>query len=102
MPLAKAASQFASDRIDGPVHVATITRWITKGIKAGDGSVVRLAARRFPNGWRVSREAIDEFLDRLTSAALDDIRPVEAPTAISRRRRREQERAEAQAVALGL
>ena len=50
-----------------------MVRWITKGVKAANGTVVRLEARRFPGGWKVADQAIEEFLDKLTAAALSEL-----------------------------
>ena len=32
-----------------------------------DGTTLKLAGRRYPGGWRVSPDALDEFVDRLTA-----------------------------------
>jgi hypothetical protein len=59
-------------------------------VRAADGSLVKLDARRFPGGWKVTDEAIDAFLDALTRAAIgDDL--VSAPASRTSARRRERE-----------
>jgi hypothetical protein len=54
-------------------------RWITKGVRSANGTVVRLEARRFPGGWKVADQAIEEFLDKLTDAALADVANIGQP-----------------------
>jgi hypothetical protein len=80
LSLSQAARRIPPTKGERPCHVATLTRWITKGVRAANGSVVRLQARRFPGGWKVTAEALEEFLDKLTSAALDESDPTQAPT----------------------
>ena len=72
--LAQAARSLPSTKGSRPVHVATLTRWITQGVRAADGSVVRLQALLVPSGWKVSEEAIEVFLEALTRAATNKIR----------------------------
>ena len=63
----KAASALFPRLRDGkPTHTSTIARWILKGIRLQDGRVIRLSAKRFPGGWGVAVEAIDEFVEVLT------------------------------------
>jgi hypothetical protein len=81
------------------VHVATISRWITRGIRTTSG-VVKLEARRFPSGWRVEDDALDRFLQKLTDASLDDSAVQAIPT--SAQRRREIERADRKCEAKGV
>jgi hypothetical protein len=76
--LAQIARRIPSTKGDRPVHPATLTRWILRGAKAPDGTVIKLEARKFPGGWKVTEEAVERFLDRLTQAALGE--PVEVPT----------------------
>jgi hypothetical protein len=45
-------------------------RWIVKGARLRDGTVVRLEASRLPGLWRISQEAWDEFLAILTADRL--------------------------------
>jgi hypothetical protein len=67
-----------------------VTRWIVRGCRAGDGSVIRLEARRFPSGWKSTHEALETFLERLTAAADKEIL-ADAPPGppVSRKRQRE-------------
>jgi hypothetical protein len=72
LSLSQAARRIPPTKGDRPVHVSTLTRWITRGVKTAAGSVIRLEARRFPGGWKVTSHPVDEFLDELTRAALGD------------------------------
>jgi hypothetical protein len=85
--LAQAVRRLPPTRGDRPVHVSTLTRWITRGVRAADGSIVKLDARRFPGGWKVTDEALDLFLEALTHAALGRPEPAEAPIRTPSRRR---------------
>lgn len=49
-------------RGDRPVHVATIHRWRSRGLKG-----IRLEAIRIGGAWHSSREAFSRFADRLTA-----------------------------------
>lgn len=51
-------------RGDRPVHVATIHRWRSRGLKG-----IRLEAVRIGGAWHCSREAFRRFADRLTAQA---------------------------------
>jgi hypothetical protein len=89
-----------------PVHPLTVTRWIKKGVQAADGRMIKLKGRRFPGGWMVSDEALEEFLDELTRLALtkpeesgSDEAPATVP--ISKRRQRQLDEADRQMVAAG-
>jgi hypothetical protein len=74
--LSQIARRIPSTKGDGAVHTATLTRWILRGVRVADGTVIKLEARKFPGGWKVTEEAVEHFLDRLTSAALgDDSKP---------------------------
>jgi hypothetical protein len=70
LPLAVAARLIPPTRGERPVHVSTLTRWITKGVLKSGGTRVKLQARRFPGGWKVTREALNQFIDELTDSAL--------------------------------
>jgi hypothetical protein len=78
--LSQAARRIPPNRENRPVHVATLTRWITKGVRKADGTRIKLEARRYPGGWRVADEAVDRFIDELTGAALGDAESAETPT----------------------
>jgi hypothetical protein len=114
LSLAQAARRIPPTKGDRPVHVSTLTRWITKGVKTAAGWVIRLEARRFPGGWKVTEEAVDAFLDELTRAALgSEPIPCASPnpntspgssrsaSRLSARRQRELDRVEAELTRAG-
>ena len=51
-------------RGDRPVHLATIHRWRSRGLKG-----FRLEGIRVGGAWHTSREAFRRFVDRLTAHA---------------------------------
>lgn len=51
-------------RGDRPVHLATIHRWRSRGLKS-----IRLEAVRVGGAWHTSWEAFRRFTDRLTTHA---------------------------------
>ncbi len=102
-PLAQAVRRVPSTKGNRPVHTSTMVRWITKGVKAANGTVVRLEARRFPGGWKVADQAIEEFLDKLTAAALSELPEIGQPPLRSAvRRSRDITRAERELDAAGI
>ena len=54
---------------------ASLTKWITLGVRDMSGQLVRLEARRFPGGWKLTEQAVEEFLAKLTKTALDQFDP---------------------------
>jgi hypothetical protein len=48
------------------VHVATLGRWRDPGVRAQDGSRIRLHCVRFPSGWRTSVASVHAFLAAIT------------------------------------
>ena len=64
--LAEAAGQFPPFRNGRPVQVATLTRWITDGVRGRDGGPIKLRAKRLPGRWVVTDEAVAEFIEALT------------------------------------
>lgn len=61
-------------RHGGPVHLATIWRWILTGAKAPSGNRVRLEAVRVGGAWKTTAEALQRFFVQLTPD-LDGDRP---------------------------
>jgi hypothetical protein len=51
-PFPQIAKLIEPSRNGKPVHVATLGRWRDPGVRAKDGSRIRLRAVRFPAGWR--------------------------------------------------
>ncbi len=68
--LSQIARRFPPNKGDKPVHPATLTRWILEGCALSDGSRLKLRAVRFPAGWRVTDQWVDEFLEAITTSRL--------------------------------
>jgi len=86
-----------------PTHLSTVLRAITKGLKSATGERIRLEALRVGGRWITSREAVERFTARLTSAALDhDGKGAEPPLRSSRQRARELARVDRELDRLGL
>jgi hypothetical protein len=98
--LAQAARRFPSFRSGRPVHTATVTRWITGGVRLSDGTVLKLAAKRLPGRWVTWDQAIEEFVDRLTADRTGD--PPPAPSHTSASRERALARADAELARIGI
>jgi len=71
--LSQAASKYPGSRGATRLHVATLGRWIMRGVRSLDGRLVRLEAERIGSRWCTSVEALARF-----SAALGA--PSEAAT----------------------
>jgi hypothetical protein len=100
MRLTEAARFVPSSRGDRPTHPATLTRWILRGVRLRDGRSLKLAARRYPGGWSVTRQALDDFVSALTADRCGGPAPaaIEPPVA----RRDAHDRAEATLDAAGI
>src|SRR5262245_330663 len=57
---------------------SAVVRWIQKGTLLADGTRLKLEAIATPGGWRVSREALDAFLEAVTADRAG--KPQPAPT----------------------
>jgi hypothetical protein len=68
LSLSAAGRQFPAHRGDGTVDPSTIFRWVTKGMKAPSGQVVKLEAVRVGSRWLTSRGAVARFVAALTPA----------------------------------
>jgi hypothetical protein len=66
LSLAAAAKLVPPARTGRRCHLSTILRWVLRGAKAPDGTVVRLEACRVGSRWLTSREALQRFSERLT------------------------------------
>jgi hypothetical protein len=85
LSLADAAKLIPPGRSGKRCHLSTPLRWILKGAKALDGTVVKLEAIRLGGRWITSREALQRFAERLTPRL--DTQPAPTARANSRRRR---------------
>ena len=94
--LSAAAALLGVGRGNRPIHPATLTRWILRGIRGPDGQRIKLEGVRVGSSWRTSREAVARFVDALTPGAA--AAPItRTPTA----RRRASERAEEELIRAG-
>jgi hypothetical protein len=101
--LREAAKIPPSFRQDTPTHISTVLRWITKGVKLANGEVVRLEGARLGGRWTTTIEAVERFMQRLTTGALGDVPSANTPPArTTRQRRRELERVDRELDAAGL
>jgi len=66
LSLASAAKLVPPARNGRRCHLSTILRWILRGAKAPDGTIVRLEACRVGSRWLTSREALQRFALALT------------------------------------
>jgi hypothetical protein len=77
--LVETARNLAPTKAGKPVHPSTVLRWVRTGVRAADGSIVKLAARRHPGGWQTTWQDVNAFLDRITQAALEKADPHGSP-----------------------
>jgi hypothetical protein len=94
LSLAAAAKLVPPARNGRRCHLSTILRWVLRGAKAPDGTLVRLEACRIGSRWLTSRQALRRFAERLTPCLDGDGRApeVRAPA----RRQRASDRAAAE------
>ena len=94
IPLADGAKFVPPARSGKITRFSTLLRWVLKGAKAPDGTLVKLEAVRLGGRWMTSRQALQRFAEALTPRLSD------APASPLPRgpaaRRRESERAEAE------
>jgi hypothetical protein len=65
--------------------LSTVLRWVLRGSRAPDGSLVRLEAVRLGGKWVTSREALQRFAEKLTPTF--DNKPAEPPRSPTARAR---------------
>lgn len=84
LSLPEVARKLPPNRGSKPVHPATLTRWIRRGVLSSDGKRIRLKAMRLPGGWRTTPEWVNRFLERITSdrieASGDDASEIRSPS----------------------
>ena len=86
-----------SSRAGKKLNLCTIWRWITGGVRAIDGTRVRLEAVRVGGRWLTSREAIERFSASLTGTPTEAA-PIRTPAA----RQRAAEAAQKKLTAIGV
>jgi hypothetical protein len=90
MRLGKAAATIPSTKGDSTVHPTTVLKWIRRGVKLPDGTILKLDAVKRPGGWTVRESDIREFLKQYADAAAGAPVPARGPVVVaSARRRRE-------------
>jgi hypothetical protein len=72
LSLRQAAERTPPTKGDKPVHPSTVGKWVTRGVRLRDGSRLRLAAIRYPGGWKLTADSLAAFLDRLTADSLGE------------------------------
>jgi hypothetical protein len=101
--LHEAAKLYPSFRSNRPTHISTPLRHITKGVKLPNGDVVRLEGARLGGRWTTTVEAVERFMERLTTGALGDAPGSPTPPIrTTRQRRRELERIDRELDAAGI
>ena len=91
--LQDAAKLYPSFRNGRPTHISTLLRHITRGVRLVNGEVVRLEGARLGGRWITSVEAVQRFMERLTSDALGDASKANTtPIRTTQQRRRELDR----------
>ena len=64
--LSQAARRFPPYRQNKPVSLSTVYRWITRGVRLRDGTILRLEGARLGGRWLTSGPAIERFISRQT------------------------------------
>jgi Protein of unknown function (DUF1580) len=74
-------------------HVASVLRWLTRGVRGRDGTRVRLEGVRVGGRWKSTWPAAERFLARLNPAAATDGQPDPVPVRAPGQPRRADDRA---------
>jgi hypothetical protein len=82
IPAARQSRESRESKKSRSTSAATPWRWITEGVRAGDGSRVKLEAVKTPSGWMTSEPALARFLARLQG---DSTAPIPAKPTQRRR-----------------
>lgn len=76
---AEAARRLPALRVGKPVSPSTVWRWTTRGVRARNGSLVRLEAIKVGGTCCTSDEALQRFVRALSA---DDLTPPAPPPAL--------------------
>lgn len=86
-PLTVIRKQLPSAHGTGPVHLSTLHRWASRGVRRkSDGQLVKLQVIRLGSMVTTSTEALRRFLDALNEPASDKSQ-IETPAANQRKAR---------------
>jgi len=80
--MARTESEYKRAHVYGTrfgVHPSTITRWITRGVKKADGTIVFLAGLRAGGVWLVAESAMAEFTSALGEQRTGELDGVRSP-----------------------
>lgn len=91
LPLSAVRARFPGARTNGFLHLSTLIRWCTRGIRQPDGTRVRLRSIRAGARWFTTDQWVDDFVAALTLAAVGDEATSPAPRSPSRRQRESEE-----------
>jgi hypothetical protein len=97
--LSQAAKLFPPFRLNRPVTLSCVFRWVTKGVRGPEGQRIRLEGARLAGRWVTTPQAIARFLQAQTPN-LDNV-PEQFPSSPNARQRANQ-RAAAKLEQLGL
>ena len=64
--LADARNSLPPIRAGKRIHVATMIRWIMRGVRSPSGTLVRLEAARLGSRWITTKQALQRFLEAIT------------------------------------
>jgi hypothetical protein len=70
VPLRELLKEIPAALAGTPLTMASARRWVKQGVRARDGSAIRLRATKAPRCWLSSRAALIEFLAAQTADAL--------------------------------
>jgi hypothetical protein len=62
--IAEASRRFPNHRGVGTIRTTTVWRWISRGVRLSDGTVLKLEAVRVAGRWLTSHEAVTRFVER--------------------------------------
>jgi hypothetical protein len=68
LKLSDFANRVPGHKANARLHISTLIRWCTRGVKLPDGSRLRLRADRVGSRWLTTNEWFAEFLSAMTTA----------------------------------
>jgi hypothetical protein len=74
--LSSVRRRFPGVRKNTLLHIFTLIRWCTRGVRQRDGTRLRLQAIRVSSNWYTTDHWVDEFIAVLTAAHIDPEAPV--------------------------